>query len=61
VAQSTAASGQLRSGNPALSEKFVEANLTARATRSMTVAGVSIKTLLLLIVLVVSGLAWLIK
>ena len=30
MAQSTAASGGLRSGNPALSEKFVEANLTAR-------------------------------
>ena len=47
----------MRSGNPALSEKFVEANLTAPATRSMTVAGVSIKTLVLLVVLVAGG-AW---
>ena len=48
---------QVRSGNPALSEKFVETNLSRRATRSMTVAGVSIKTLVLLVVLVAGG-AW---
>ena len=46
MVQSTAASGGLRSGNPALSEKFVEAHLTSPATRSMTVAGVSIKTVI---------------
>ena len=50
-------STRLRSGNPALSEKFVETNLSAPATRSMTVAGVSMKTLVLLIVLVAGG-AW---
>ena len=54
--QATGATG-LRSGNPALSEKFVETNLSTRAPRSMTVAGVSIKTLVLLIVLVAGG-AW---
>ena len=48
---------QLRSGNPALSDKFVEANLSARATRSMTVGGVSVKTIILLIVLIAGG-AW---
>jgi uncharacterized YccA/Bax inhibitor family protein len=57
MAQSTAAPSRLSSGNPALSEKFVEANYTARAARSMTVAGVSIKTLVLLVVLVAGG-AW---
>src|SRR6185369_6750544 len=46
-----------RSGNPALSEKFVETQLSGPATRSMTVAGVSIKTLFLIIVLVAGG-AW---
>ena len=48
---------QVRSGNPALSEAFVEKNLSMRATRSMTVGGVSVKTLVLLIVLVAGG-AW---
>jgi uncharacterized YccA/Bax inhibitor family protein len=48
---------RLRSGNPALSEKFVETQLSASATRSMTVAGVSFKTLILLLVLVAGG-AW---
>ena len=54
--QATGATG-LRTGNPALSEKFVETNLSTRAPRSMSVAGVSIKTLVLLIVLVAGG-AW---
>jgi uncharacterized YccA/Bax inhibitor family protein len=53
----TAAPTRLRSGNPALSETFVETHLTEPAARSMTVAGVSIKTLVLLAVLVASG-AW---
>jgi len=48
---------RLRSGNPALSEKFVETQLSASATRSMTVGGVSVKTLILLVVLVAGG-AW---
>jgi uncharacterized YccA/Bax inhibitor family protein len=52
----TASTG-LHSGNPTLSETFVTANLTASGTRSMTVAGVSIKTLFLLVVLVLGG-AW---
>jgi uncharacterized YccA/Bax inhibitor family protein len=57
MAQTTNASPRLRSGNPALSEKFVETQLSATATRSMTVAGVSVKTLILLVVLVAGG-AW---
>ena len=52
----TAATG-LHSGNPALSETFVRNNLTVSAARSMTVAGVSIKTLMLLAVLIAGG-AW---
>ena len=40
------------SSNPALSEKFVETQLSVAAPRSMTVAGVSAKTLVLLAVLV---------
>ena len=52
----TAAPG-LHSGNPALSETFVRTNLTVSAARSMSVAGVSIKTLFLLAVLVAGG-AW---
>jgi uncharacterized YccA/Bax inhibitor family protein len=49
----------LLSGNPALSERFVESRLTAPApaARPMTVAGVGIKTLVLLVVLVAGG-AW---
>ena len=57
MATTSTDSKRLRSGNPALSEKFVETQLSAPATRSMTVAGVSIKTLLLLIVLIAGG-AW---
>jgi uncharacterized YccA/Bax inhibitor family protein len=57
MAHTTTAPPQLRSGNPALSESFVESNLSSRATRSMTVGGVSVKTLVLLIVLVAGG-AW---
>jgi uncharacterized YccA/Bax inhibitor family protein len=57
MSQTTAAPTQLRSGNPALSEKFVEANLNAPAARSMTVAGIGVKTLILLVVLVAGG-AW---
>lgn len=57
MSQATAAPTRLHSGNPALSEKFVETNLTTRATRSMSVAGVSMKTLILLAVLVAGG-AW---
>jgi len=48
---------RLRSGNPALSEKFVEEQLSTSATRSLSVLGVSFKTLLLLIVLIAGG-AW---
>src|SRR6478609_9696624 len=36
----TAASPGLRSGNPALSDKFIDTQLSASATRSMSVAGV---------------------
>jgi uncharacterized YccA/Bax inhibitor family protein len=54
---STATAPTLRSGNPAMNEQFVERNLVAGAARSMTVAGVSLKTVVLLIVLVAGG-AW---
>ena len=57
MTQTTTAPTQLRSGNPALSETFVENNLSSRATRSMTVGGVSVKTIVLLIVLIAGG-AW---
>jgi uncharacterized YccA/Bax inhibitor family protein len=56
MAQMTATTGA-RSGNPALSEKFVETQLSVRSTRAMTVGGVSFKTLVLLAVLVAGG-AW---
>ncbi|MDH5518994.1 MAG: Bax inhibitor-1/YccA family protein [Acidimicrobiia bacterium] len=50
---------QLRSGNPALSEKFIDTQLVPSATtvRTMSVAGVSVKTLILL-GFVVAGGAW---
>jgi len=48
---------RLRSGNPALSEKFVESQLSTTATRSLSAGGVSFKTLVLLVVLVAGG-AW---
>jgi uncharacterized YccA/Bax inhibitor family protein len=48
---------RLRSGNPALSEKFVESQLSTSSTRSLSVGGVSFKTLVLLVVLVAGG-AW---
>ena len=51
----TAASPGLRSGNPALSDKFIDTQLSVSATRSMSVAGVSIKTLVLLAVLIGGG------
>jgi uncharacterized YccA/Bax inhibitor family protein len=57
MAQTATAPTELRSGNPALSDKFVDTYLSARAARSMTVAGVSIKTVILLAVLVAGG-AW---
>jgi uncharacterized YccA/Bax inhibitor family protein len=58
MAHTTTAPTRLQSGNPALSDKFVETQLTpAATTRSMTVAGVSLKTLVLLVVLVAGG-AW---
>jgi uncharacterized YccA/Bax inhibitor family protein len=57
MAHTTAAPSRLSSGNPALSETFIESHLSTRATRSMSVAGVSLKTLVLLAVLVAGG-AW---
>ena len=51
----TTASTPLRSGNPALGEKFVDTYFTARATRTMTVAGVGLKTVVLLVFLVAGG------
>src|SRR5262245_10238695 len=57
MATTVTGSTGLRSGNPALSETFVETNLRATAARPMTVVGVSFKTLVLLAVLVAGG-AW---
>jgi len=51
-------SGEMRSGNPALSEQFIAKELTPQAaTRSMTVGGVTIKTLVFLVIVVAGG-AW---
>jgi uncharacterized YccA/Bax inhibitor family protein len=57
--QTASAPAPMRSGNPALSEKFVETQLTptVRGARSMSVIGVSAKTLVLLAVVVAGG-AW---
>ncbi len=55
MTQTTTAPSRLQSGNPAFSDKFVENELTAPATRTMSVAGVSIKTLVLLIFLIAGG------
>jgi uncharacterized YccA/Bax inhibitor family protein len=57
VTQTVPAPSGLRSGNPTLSESFVESHLTTRATRPMTVAGVTVKTLVLLAFLV-AGASW---
>jgi uncharacterized YccA/Bax inhibitor family protein len=54
----TALPSQRRSGNPALSERFVETQLVpTAAVRPMTVGGVTLKTLVLL-AFVVAGGAW---
>ncbi|SOD74959.1 uncharacterized YccA/Bax inhibitor family protein [Jatrophihabitans sp. GAS493] len=50
-------SARPRSGNPALSEKFIDTQLIASTARRMTVAGVGIKTFVQLAVLVAGG-AW---
>jgi uncharacterized YccA/Bax inhibitor family protein len=57
MAQTATAPTGLRSGNPTLNDKFVDTYLSAPAARSMSVAGVSIKTVVLLVVLVAGG-AW---
>ena len=57
MAQTTNTRSGFHSSNPVLSEKFVENHLSSRATRSMSVGGVSVKTIVLLIVLVAGG-AW---
>ena len=57
MTQTITASGGLHSGNPALSEKFVETQLVAGDAKRMSVAGVSVKTLFLLAVLIAGG-AW---
>lgn len=54
--QTTTERPPMRSTNPTLNEKFVEANFHTSA-RSMSVAGIGIKTLVLLVVLVGGG-AW---
>jgi uncharacterized YccA/Bax inhibitor family protein len=57
MTQATTAPTRLHTGNPALSEAFVEAHLSTPGTRSMTVAGVGLKTSVLLAFLVAGG-AW---
>src|SRR6187402_1742551 len=57
VPQTKTAPKELHSGNPALSEKFIETQLAEPATRTMTTFGISIKTLFLLVVLIAGG-AW---
>jgi uncharacterized YccA/Bax inhibitor family protein len=57
VSQATNAPTRPQTGNPALSEAFVAEHLSAPAARSMTVAGVGLKTLVLLAVVVAGG-AW---
>jgi uncharacterized YccA/Bax inhibitor family protein len=57
MTQATTAPTRLHTGNPALSEAFVEAHLSTPAERSMTVAGVGLKTSVLLAFLVAGG-AW---
>ena len=57
MAHATAERPPLRSGNPALSEKFVETQLVPAADRTMSVAGVGIKTIVLL-AFVLAGGAW---
>jgi len=47
----------LHSGNPALSEKFIDSQLVASDTKRMSVAGVTVKTVILLAVLIAGG-AW---
>ena len=53
------APAELRSGNPALSEQFVQSHFTPTEAvpRTMSVGGVGIKTLLLLVFIVAGG-AW---
>jgi uncharacterized YccA/Bax inhibitor family protein len=55
MARAPATSTRLSSGNPALSERFVETHLSAAAPRSMTVAGVGVKAVILLALVVVGG------
>ena len=57
MATVTADRGPMRSGNPALSEKFVETQLVPAADRTMSVAGVGLKTIVLL-AFVIAGGAW---
>ncbi len=59
MSQAMSAPMSVSSGNPALSESFFETHLSAAGagTRAMTVAGVSIKTLIFL-VFVVAGGSW---
>ncbi len=59
VSSTMSAPRELRSGNPALSDEFVRTNLVSPppAARTMSVAGVSLKTLILL-GFVIGGAAW---
>jgi uncharacterized YccA/Bax inhibitor family protein len=57
MATVTAERGPMRSGNPALSEQFVETQLVATGARTMSVAGVGLKTIVLL-AFVIAGGAW---
>lgn len=55
MTQTTERPSTTRSGNPALSESFVQNQLTNTGARSMSVIGVSFKTLVLLIILIGGG------
>ena len=55
MTHTTTAPTQLRSGNPALSQKLIATELMPLARRSMSVAGVSAKTFVLLVFLVAGG------
>jgi uncharacterized YccA/Bax inhibitor family protein len=55
--QTATAPTRARTGNPALNDAFIATHLTTAAPQTMTVAGVGLKTLILLAVLVAGG-AW---
>ena len=59
MSQGTLVPAELRSGNPALSDAFIESQLSpaVAAPRTLSIAGVGVKTHVLLAVVVAAG-AW---